>query len=364
MRNDQTRYPERCRNPEPGSHTGDQSELASCGLLAAGNRPFGSLAVTAVTRIGHLVLVFFLLHTLPFAILADSPHTGHLLPAIAQTAHAQSAGHYVAGRVFAEAASADANRVDEPAAGTSASGASATSETRPQALFNRGNFMMEEQNYAEAVAIFRQIEQNGHASGPLFYNLGISYLYLDSLGPASYYFHKSKAFRESADRAKEGVATVERLMRERGTFIPQLAWYAFFDWFLFHMNHTVWIVWGLVLINIGVLVILGGWLYRPDRRIAIAGMALSATGIILVAATVSISIWASGYQQGVVVTDGVPIAPSPDMVVDQDLSPDLAYAAYTVTLDKRLSRQHDGWVHIRLRNGISGWMPESAVQIL
>jgi len=334
---------------------------------AAGNRISGGLSGAAIARICQLALVFFLLHVLQIAFLAYTPHAAHLLPSMADGAQAQSADVSGTGQPLANAAPVDANRADEPAepaTGVSAAGAAAAVESRPQALFNRGNYMMEQQDYAEAVAIFQQIEQNGHASGPLFYNMGISYLYLDSLGQASYYFHKSKAFRESAARAKEGISTVERLMRIRGTFIPQLPWYAFFDWFLFHMNHAAWIVWGLVFINMGVLVILAGWLYRPDRRIAITGMALSAMGIVQVVVTISISVWANGYQQGVVVENGIPVTPSPDMMVDEDFSPDLAYEAYTVTLDKRLSRQHDGWVHIRLRNGVSGWIPEPAVQKL
>ncbi|TVQ72401.1 MAG: hypothetical protein EA363_04565, partial [Balneolaceae bacterium] len=348
-------YPDHNRHPECNK------------LPAAGNRTSGGLAGSAIARICQLALLFFLLHFLQIAFPAHATHAAHLLPFIADAAQAQSADDSGSRQPLAQATPADANRTDEPsepATGATATGASAAGESRPQALFNRGNYMMEQQDYGEAVAIFQQIEQNGHASGALFYNMGISYLYLDSLGQASYYFHKSKAFRESVDRAREGVATVERLMRIRGTFIPQLPWYAFFDWFLFHMNHVAWIVWGLVLINMGVLVILTGWLYRPDRRIAIAGMALSAMGIVQVVVTISISVWASGYQQGVVVENGIPITPSPDMMVDVDLSPDLAYEAYTVTLDKRLSRQHDSWVHIRLRNGVSGWIPESAVQKL
>ncbi len=273
-----------------------------------------------------LLAVFQLLRLLPAV---HAPHTGVALLLIPDAAMAQSAD-----------------------------------ESRPQALFNRGNYMMEEQNYDEAVSIFRQIEQNGHASGPLFYNMGISYLYLDSLGLASYYFHKSKSYRESASRAHEGIAATERMMRTRGTFIPQLPWYAFYDWFLFRMNHLAWVVWGLVFINIGVLVILAGWLWRPDRRIAIAGMVVTAVGIVQIVVVISLAVWADGYRQGVVVQNGIPVTPAPDLVVDEDLSPDLAYEAYTVTLDIRLSSQHEGWVHVRLRNGISGWIPDSAVRKL
>ncbi|MGM0737655.1 MAG: hypothetical protein ACQETM_00610 [Bacteroidota bacterium] len=237
-------------------------------------------------------------------------------------------------------------------------------EMRPQALFNRGNYMMEEEDFARAVEIFGQIEADGHASGALFYNMGISYLYLDSLGQASYYFHKSTAYRESAKPGKEGIETVERLMRARGTLIPQLPWYAFVDWFLFDMPHLGWVAWSLVLLNAGVLVLLVGWRYRPNRRVALAGKAAAVAGVLLLSIGISVSVWAGGYLQAVITTGQVVIQPQPDYIVEEDMAPDLAYEAYTVTLDQRQSRQHDGWVHIRLRNGVSGWIPESAVRIL
>ncbi len=266
--------------------------------------------------------------------------------------------------VYALASDGTAAIPVQPSSAIAQNQTGSTMEERPQALFNRGNFMMEEQNYAEALEIFRHIESSGLVSGPLFYNMGISHLYLDSLGKASFYFHKSTAYRETADRGQEGIAAVERLMRTRGTFIPQLPWYAFFDWFFFYMNHLAWIVWGLFLLNAGVLVLVAGWLYRPDRRIAIAGMAVAVAGIILIIASVSISIWANGYRQGVVVANNVPIQPQPDLIVDEDMTPDLAYEAYTVTLDQRKSNLHEDWVHIRLRNGVSGWIPESTVRLL
>ncbi len=194
--------------------------------------------------------------------------------------------------------------------------------------------------------------------------MGVSYLYLDSLGKASYYFHKSKAFRETADQGREGIDSIERLMRTRGTFIPQLPWYAFFDWFYFRMNHLTWIVLGLILLNGGVLMVLAGWLYWSSRRLAFSGMAMSIFGIILIIASISITIWADGYRQGIIMANAIAIQPEPDFVVDEDMSPDLAYEAYTVTLDQRLSKVHAGWVHIRLRNGVTGWVPESAVRIL
>lgn len=240
----------------------------------------------------------------------------------------------------------------------------AGSEPRPQMLFNKGIFLMEDGNYQQAIEIFRQIEQEGRVSGPLFYNTGISYLYLDSLGKASWYFHKSTRFRNTASSGAHAIEVVENQIRNRGTYIPRLPWYAFIDWLHFDLNHYSWIIRGLVLLNIGIILLLVGWLYFKDDRVALVGKVAAATAVVLILATSLLYIWSNNYQQGVIVGDAVPIQPVPGNFVEEDLTPDLAYEAYTVTLDLTLSREYTGWMYVRLQNGVAGWVPESAVRTL
>lgn len=251
----------------------------------------------------------------------------------------------------------------------SASEMASASEIRPQVLFNRGNYLMEQQEYTRALEHFREIEDHGYESGPLFYNMGISYIYLDSLGKASWYFHRSADYRVTADPAGEGLSFIELTNRNRGFHIPQLTWYAFVDWMLFDMNHYSWIVWGLVLLNAGVLLLLAGWLFYPDRRLVLGGGTAASTGLILLLLSITIYIVAQGYRQAVVMETRTPLQHEPTAVTLAGPEPgehtgDLAYEAYTVTLDVRKSKPHNDWVHVRLRNGARGWVPDTAVCVL
>ena len=223
---------------------------------------------------------------------------------------------------------------------------------------------MEDGNYQQAIEIFRQIEQEGRVSGPLFYNAGISYLYLDSLGKASWYFHKSTRFRNTASTGADAIEIIENLLKNRGTYIPRLPWYAFIDWLHFGLNHYSWIIRGLILLNIGIMLLLAGWLYFKDDRVALVGKIAAATALVLILSASLLYIWSKNYQQGVIVRNAVPIQPVPGNFVEEDLTPDLAYEAYTVTLDLTLSREYTGWLYVRLQNGVSGWVPEPAVRTL
>lgn len=240
-----------------------------------------------------------------------------------------------------------------------------TADIQPQTLFNRGNYLMEEQNYPEALEIFREIESHGYRSGPLFYNMGISYVYLDSLGKAAYYFCKSAQYRETGSLADAGLDYIEEQKRNLGTFIPYLSWYAFIDWFLFDMNHVKWIWSGIILLNIGILVLIAGWLIRPNRRIAGSGITLAVTGLLLIILTLSIYIRAGNYNRAVIVEPRVYLHPEPGYTLsDEEMNADPAYEAYIVTMDIKKSDNFSEWAYIRLRNGVKGWVPESALRVL
>ncbi|MEX0680689.1 MAG: GW dipeptide domain-containing protein [Balneolales bacterium] len=239
----------------------------------------------------------------------------------------------------------------------------------PQTLFNRGIYLMEEHNYIDALSNFQSIENQGYISGPLFYNMGLSYTYLDSLGKASFYFQKSTGFRSSRNQAQNGMAFIHEQMRSRGTYIPYLPWYALTDWFIFRINHFSGIVWSLVFLNLGVVVLLAGWLYRPNRWVAIAGGTTVAAGIFILTLNVGLFLWSQQYEQAVVITRQAPLHNEPvshtsESSVSEINTPNLAYEGYTVTLNRSRSKNHSGWVFIRLQNGVTGWIRESSVRIL
>lgn len=278
----------------------------------------------------------------------------------------------------------------------------------PQALFNQGNFMLENRDFSNAIATYRQIEEMGFFSGPLFHNLAVCYLFADSLGLASYYFHRSARFRETSEKSATALHHIDLIMKNRGTFLPYLPWYAFVDWFLFRANLYLWAIGALLLLYAGVLLLLTAWLMKPAAWISNTGSTFAGTGAVLLVLTLLLSTWSQHYRMAVITDPQVVLHPAPPMVKHDhfqseencsdsrltasslpsetaqvppeaaqitletaQVSPDtafdrmdLAHEGQTATLRITRNTDHPGWIHIRLRNGISGWVHESSLRYL
>ncbi len=278
----------------------------------------------------------------------------------------------------------------------------------PQALFNQGNFMLENRDFSNAIATYRQIEEMGLLSGPLFHNLAVCYLFADSLGLASYYFHRSARFRETSEKSATALHHIDLIMKNRGTFLPYLPWYAFVDWFLFRANLYLWAIGALLLLYAGVLLLLTAWLMKPAAWISNTGSTFAGTGAALLVLTLLLSAWSQHYRMAVITDPQVVLHPTPPLLPHEHLqseesrsddrlnasglspeaaqippqtaqipleavqvSPvtpfgrmDLAYEGQTATFRITRNTDHPGWIYIRLRNGISGWIHESSLRYL
>ncbi|MDI6402755.1 hypothetical protein QLX67_12175 [Balneolaceae bacterium ANBcel3] len=234
----------------------------------------------------------------------------------------------------------------------------------PQAIFNEGNYLMEQQEFTQALDSFHLIKDKGYISGPLFYNMALSYIYLDSIGLASYYLHRSAGYRETTQEASNGLVYIDDRIQNRGTRLPSVPWYSFIDWFLFEFNHYFWLFFSLLVLNIGVLSVIAAWLFHPKRTFILAGGSVAILGTVLSITTAGILLWAQGYHQAVVIKNEVVLHPYPTETVPSGHQPDLAYEAYTVTLSLKETKKEAGWAYIRMQNGASGWVPESAIRVL
>ena len=67
----------------------------------------------------------------------------------------------------------------------------ALSQESPQLLFDRGNDALVAGEYRQALNAYHQLLESNQVSGAMYLNMGISYVRLDSLGKAKYYFLKA-----------------------------------------------------------------------------------------------------------------------------------------------------------------------------
>lgn len=259
----------------------------------------------------------------------------------------------------------------------------------PGEAFHRALYHMSENNHAQALAYFYHIEQQNHLSGPLYYNMGLSHLALGATGHAAVAFHRSARFRDTREQAQLGLDYIEYRHEQQGTWIPYLPRLALVDRLMFHVCYFCWGVAALVLLNAGALLLAFIWLTGHYPRMRHSGALLALSGLGLLVLTGALTLASRGYTRAVIVHDQVELLAEPGSTMPKPARPmpptdslpgdhtdepvqdstfptpgaliDLAYEAYTVTLYQRISRRHPGWVYIRLRNGLGGWVPEHTV---
>ncbi|MEX0779705.1 MAG: hypothetical protein WD491_01110 [Balneolales bacterium] len=231
----------------------------------------------------------------------------------------------------------------------------------PQELFNRGNFYLEQSKFPEALDIYRNIEQKEYISGPLYLNMAISYVNVDSLGMAKYYFLKAGEYSATKAKGDEGVALIERrLQQQRGT-LPRLGWISFNEWLYFDLSVTMVLLSGLLLFNIGLIFIVAAWFSNFQRSLKYSGVTFFAIGALLVLFSIIIDSQSKDYNRAVMIEARTSLRSHPSEDNDAVAT---VYEGYTFTLHQNQSRQYEGWEYIRLSNGLYGWIEEKAIRRL
>lgn len=224
----------------------------------------------------------------------------------------------------------------------------------PQGDFNRGNFLFEQQKYQEALEIFREIEGEGFASGPLFLNMGLSYVYLDSLGLALYYFDRAAGFSQTRAQAQQGIQHVEDALDRRRTPIAVLPMYRFNEFLNKDLGLMRILVMALVLLNLAALCWAASWFYPRFgsllRYLTVIGFLLFMT-----ASLAAGYVWKQQehFSYGMFTEQGLAVFEQPD----PDSTPVfLIYEGYTFQLDHRKTPEHGRWIYVNMSNGIDGWV--------
>lgn len=232
----------------------------------------------------------------------------------------------------------------------------------PQEVFNRGNFYLEQEDYIGALEKYRAIEKENYSSGPLFLNMAVSYVHVDSLGLAKYYFLKAGKFAATKDRADEGVTFIDsRLNQERGT-LSRLSWISFSEWMHFELNKLGIIIVGLLLFNMGFLFIAVSWFSSAfQRTYKYSGTATAILGVLFILSAVIITSSAEEYSRAVMVETRTNMRTHP---TDENEVVSIIYEGYTLTLDQSRSKEFKGWKYARLSNGLNGWIEESVIREL
>lgn len=238
----------------------------------------------------------------------------------------------------------------------------AIAEQNAQLLFDQANTMLEENNFAEALKSYRNIEELGEVSGPLFLNMGIAAMEIDSLGLAKFYFLQAKNFNVTRTKAVEALEFVNSQFSRQSAILPKLPWDRAVDHLKEGIGASGIFILGLIFIFITITFIIANWFYTiqiPKKTMMLV------VAISLSCCTAFLAFYVDyvdqRYKDGVIVAKQQPVTTQP---IDNADLVSIAYEGYSITVDTFTSEHTDGWYYIRLGNGQFGWIQTQGSKIL
>lgn len=231
-----------------------------------------------------------------------------------------------------------------------------------QLLFDQANSLLEENDYPEAMAMYRSIEKTGVVSGALFLNMGIAATQLDSMGLAKFYFMKSLKFPSTTASASEALEYVESQFSRQSAQLPKLPWDRAVDWLKNGPGASTVFLVGFVLILIAVSLVLFKWanLFSLTKLPAFVA-SFTILGLLIVLLSFYVDYIDQRYSEAVIVTSEIQVKQSANESADLV---SLGYEGYAITIDHNTSKTANGWLYIRLGNGQFGWIENQGVEIL
>lgn len=239
----------------------------------------------------------------------------------------------------------------------------ASGQTNPQPLFDKANNYLESGDYRIALSMYRELERNEQLSGSLFLNMAISYVELDSLGLAKYYFMKAGQFDETRKNAVQGLDYVNSRFSRQSAVLPKLPWQRLLDWVSEAIGASLLLGLGIILLNMGVIGFVARWFITVpgEKYFKFGGIGVAVIGIIFVLTSFYIHYRDNRYHPAVMIHNQTNVREQPDStsaVVSQ------AFEGYTFTVDRYKSEEYPAWYYVRMSNGLYGWIPGNDIRIL
>ena len=220
--------------------------------------------------------------------------------------------------------------------------------------FDLGNQHYAEGAYQHALTAYEQALASGFASGALYYNMGNAYYRLDELGQAIRHYEKARRFIPDDPQLLHNLEIARSRINAPFSTLPTPIWVTWWKRYVVGAGALVFFLIGLAFY--GIAAVLTGHRIWTGTRNPWHRRALSASlilGLVLLGTAFAASLDRTLDRQAVIIVDQVTLRNAPQNDASSEL--DLHEG---VLLD--VLGQEDGWIEVRLPNGITGWIEAAA----
>lgn len=237
-----------------------------------------------------------------------------------------------------------------------------TAQSSPQVKFDSANDRLEEGDYRGALKVYREIESSKNISGPLYLNMGIAAVQIDSLGLAKYYFLHAQKFQSVQPSAEKALDFVNSQFSRQSAKLPKLPWDRAVDLFKVTPGTFGLFIIGYCFLCIALLIIVSGWFKLftiPKQNNVVISCFFIAVSILSLAYYVDYV--DQRYDEAVLIIEQSEVRKTTQ---ENSELVSMAYEGYDLTIDRKTSATKPNYYYIRLGNGQFGWIEAKGIKIL
>jgi len=224
------------------------------------------------------------------------------------------------------------------------------------ALFQKGNENYEAENFDQAIEEYQKIVDLGIKNSRVFYNLGNAYFRKNQLGKAILNYRRALSLdpRDEDSIANLRFAklfTLDKIEEQRFNPLSNLLHWFLNLWSVDELTILVSLSYCLS-IALGILI-----LFRRSKRALLLGLTLCLVVFIIFLSSLAIKLYFNSVISGVLIAPQVEVRSGPggDYI--------LQFTGHE-GLEFQIKGEAEGWYRISLPNGVKGWIPKEAVEII
>ncbi|MGB8656346.1 MAG: tetratricopeptide repeat protein [Candidatus Zixiibacteriota bacterium] len=224
------------------------------------------------------------------------------------------------------------------------------------ALFKKGNQSYDEGKFDQAVQEYEKIANLGTRNYQVFYNLGNAYFRQNQLGKAILSYRRALVLQPRDEDAQANLSfvklfTLDKIEEQKIDPFSNLL-----QWFL-----GLWSTDEFALLTSFFYAMLAAFgilmLFRGSKKYLRTGLAISLILLAFFGSSLWAKIHSDSVRYGVVVSSQAEVRSGPGESYVLQLTGHEG-------LEFRVDEEAEGWYRISLPNGIKGWIPKQAVEII
>lgn len=223
-------------------------------------------------------------------------------------------------------------------------------------MYNAANRLYADGRFAAARDMYLQVAAAGTEDARLFYNLGNAHLKCGALGKAVLWYERARRLAPRDPDIRHNLAFADALKQDREPAAAGAVWGALSAAFAYPTLNELCVATTLALLTLALLCGVRRVQEAPRTAGWVAAVSLAAA---LLAAS---GIWLGArLHQRATIREAVLLAPAGQARSGPDAAQTVVFVAHEGT-KLRIERQQDGWLLVRLVNGLGGWLPADLVE--